>query len=471
MGFLVPVLLFTCSHSVGGFKPQLPGVREACGARFSQPPVVLGHPTSRRAERLVALEGISRRDRLGKWARENAPLVVTALPVGLVSWYLGAVAPAPLLRRGICMSRMPVAAADKSGRYVERQGPEQTIRDYLAGSGTKQNYLVVYGPRGAGKSTTVQHCLLDRPGVVCVSVNENTEPSLARAVMNEAQSPLSPVLKALTASKVQRSNDKDLELMLKAVREQLGRQPTVVLDVARAAPEGTVDKCARFLKELTHDRTACRGILVLSSSYAVAEMTPDPARQRFAHVASFEEQQAREALGQRLRSKVPSSAVLEEIKDIVVNETMFAAELADADDVIPSCADGATGAEQLEAARAWADALKARALDDVLYVLNKGDADDIDLRGKRGFHADRLLRELLESDGPIKIARTMYLPIPKEFAQKLRVADEGRHALVLDLVAGTVAFGTPAHRRAAMSLLQNRPRPDDGFGDDVIPTV
>jgi len=70
---------------------------------------------------------------------------------------------------------------------VADAGTDAAVEDVVDASADVVTYLVVYGPRGAGKSTAVQHCLRVRPGVVYVSVSDETGPSLARAVLSKAQ--------------------------------------------------------------------------------------------------------------------------------------------------------------------------------------------------------------------------------------------------------------------------------------------
>jgi hypothetical protein len=160
--------------------------------------------------------------------------------------------------------RMPVGQADKQRIYVERPELEDELKRYV--DGPERLYLVVAGMRGAGKSTTVQHVLHDREGVVYVSVSEDLKVVPARLVLSklQANSRFARPLDSL----VEKGTDEHIATIFKRAAAEHRRvhpdtpqwQPVVVYDVKGHVSGSTVTALAKHLKELTHDLGCARGI-------------------------------------------------------------------------------------------------------------------------------------------------------------------------------------------------------------------
>ena len=361
--------------------------------------------------------------------------------------------------------RMPVAQADEERIYVERPELEDELKRYL--DGPERLYLVVAGMRGAGKSTTVQHVLHGREGVVYVSVSEDLKVVPARLVLSELQTSLrfSRPLNSL----VEKGTDKHIATIFKRAAAKHRRvhpdtpqwQPVLVYDVKGHVSGSTVTALAKHLKELMHDLGCGRGILVLSDAFAVSSLPTDRSRQLFVRVDDMPLKDAKALLIKRLAAVgVTSPVVQQEAAEHILPLTTRASDLTKSALAVGAHAEEK---EQRLAVHTAVDLLRSDAAQDVKETLKIGDTADKHLRGEQGFHVHRLMAELLRTGRPVSINDTKYLEGAQLFAAKVRASENAKVALKVDLVNRTVDFGTAAHRSAAAEILEARGEPNDGF--------
>lgn len=363
----------------------------------------------------------------------------------------------------ILRARMP---AGPSRMYVERSDLESVLTHYL--EGPSEQYLIVAGMRGTGKSTAVQHVLRNRDGVIYIPVSKN-EIDPARLVISALQA------SARFASPInilaQGGQDAHIATIFERAAAKHRRihpdaphwQPTVVVEVRGEVEGSTVAALAKHLKVLTQDLACARGVLVFSSAHDVESLPADESRQAYVRVDDLSQEEALKLLAKLLsQAGVASPKVHTEAIERILPLTTRASHLTK---FASAVAEQADEAEQVAAVRAAAEERLCSAAHDVQETLKLGEADDRDLRGRQGFHAHRLMTELLETGTPVRVNETAYLEIPKQFSVKVRTSDRAQLTLKLDLVRGTVDFGTPAHRCAAAELLSKRGKPADGFDE------
>jgi hypothetical protein len=84
-----------------------------------------------------------------------------------------------------------------------------------------------------------------------------------------------------------------------------GWRPTLVLEITQSGDKDLIKNACNLLKLITHDKALCHGILVLSSSFAVAELPEDEDRQRFLRVGTFSRDEASAHLEANLKANLP----------------------------------------------------------------------------------------------------------------------------------------------------------------------
>jgi hypothetical protein len=189
-------------------------------------------------------------------------------------------------------ARVPLPSADEQGVYVGRPELEGVIkafvREAVSQAGT---YLIVVGERGAGKTTVVDHALsqLDS-GALVVPLDEMSSMTsdLDALIMRAALKQYNAQAKSSFASSEPLPGGYLAERLAEA-KNPLGegKRVTIVLDVQQSSNGPLIRTACARLKKLAHDKPLCHAILVLSSSFAAAELTLDPARQTFVRVGAF----------------------------------------------------------------------------------------------------------------------------------------------------------------------------------------
>jgi hypothetical protein len=169
--------------------------------------------------------------------------------------------------------------------FVHRPMVEQKLLDWFtAGVNTT---LIVYGPRGAGKTTLVHNALVNRTGIINVGVSP-ASPSIACQVVKLLR--LTSENGALLCDEMT-----DLkQLFVNAQAKLNGSLPVIVVDVA-AEPENAeqlANLVVRQAKRLVVDKQMARCILVFSDAsvvFALNEHGPShTVVHRFAHCGRSE---------------------------------------------------------------------------------------------------------------------------------------------------------------------------------------
>jgi hypothetical protein len=331
--------------------------------------------------------------------------------------------------KAILVSRAPRSLADEANLYVPRPALEAALESYMrtpwsdAGS-----YLVIAGARGAGKTTLMLHVLSKLGGgVVVVPLSKETnaeEINLGQRVVQVVLKEYAPQRLSLVGSSV--ASKADLYQRLKWATaeyrcdhpEDQGWRPTVVFEVNESDDRDLLKMVCTLLKDLTHDKGLCHGVLVLSSSFAVAALPDDAGRRRFLRVGSFSREEASTRLDRvfaALPKEVASDAAVAEAKARALALTSRASLLGTLTESLCSATSEADFRARVET---WASEFEAEARNDV---------EGADTNALNTFHRDeadyplrRLLRELVDTGAPVKLPTGRYKFTIEEFASKIR---------------------------------------------------
>jgi energy-coupling factor transporter ATP-binding protein EcfA2 len=349
--------------------------------------------------------------------------------------------------------RVPPPAADEVNRYVLRRELEAALEAYVKQPFSEAGaYLVLYGPRGAGKSTLVEHVLSESgAGIVVVKTGDAQSADLDTLVVDTAleqhrkAQPGTYVLAKALKGQLYARLAQATQAYRAAHPDEPHWRPTVVFDIDKSGDSKLIASVCTHAKLLAHDKGLCHAIIVLSSSFAVAAMPADPARQKFLRVGSFSREEASAVLDKALATlpkEVASDAAVAAVKARVLPLTTLAKFIAE---VAAELRGSASEADLRARAEAWASALEAAARKDVQGVLTIA---HITQNGREFTVAD-LMRDVLDAGAPVELPTANYGVRARQFAAAIRETDEGRATFDVDLVAKTVDFATGAHRSAA----------------------
>ncbi|KAJ1640797.1 hypothetical protein T492DRAFT_898208 [Pavlovales sp. CCMP2436] len=319
--------------------------------------------------------------------------------------------------------------ADQMDEYVPRLEPEALLEAYLQQPESKAaTYFVVYGARGAGKSTLVKHVLSKSgAGIVVVETGDAQGPDLDTLVVDTAlkqhragQPGMYVPSEALKGQLYER-----LEQVTQAYREahpdEPHWRPTVVFDVNKLGDSKLIASVCAHAKQLTHDEGLCHAIVVLSCSFAVAKLPEDPGRQEFLRVGSFSCEEASAVLDATLLAlpkEVASDAAVAAVNERVLPLTTLAK---------------------------FASAFEAAARQNVEDALTLEDM----VRNGCAFTVADLMRDLLDAGAPVKLPTAKYKVIAERFAATIRTSRAATATFNVDLISQRVDFASGAHRAAA----------------------
>ena len=355
----------------------------------------------------------------------------------------------------ILAARVPPPHADQEREYVPRRELEAALEAYLQQPSSKA-YLVVYGPRGAGKSTLVEHVLSKSgAGIVVVTTGDAQSADLDTLVVNTAleQRRVAQPGTYVPAEALKRQLHERLAQATQARRaahpDEPHWRPTVVFDINKSGDSELIASVCTRAKQLAHDKVLCHVIIVLSSSFAVAAMPADRGRQKFLHVGSFSREEAAAALDAALATlpkEVASDAAVAAVKARVLPLTTLAKFIAE---VAAELRGSASEADLRARAEAWASAHEAAARMDVQGTLTIVVRVDDGIVENRAVPMRNLMRELLDAGAPVTLPTANYGVTAESFAAKIRESGPARATFDVDLVTVEVDFATGAHRSAA----------------------
>jgi hypothetical protein len=385
--------------------------------------------------------------------RANEISTKVAEPAALQAYRESDIGRARMETDAILGARVPPPAADELNRYVPRRELEAALEAYLQQARSEAYaYLVVYGARGAGKSTLVEHVLSKSgSGIVVVKAGEAKGADLDTFVVDTAleQRRVAQPGTYVPTEALPRQLYARLAQVTEAYRaahpDEPHWRPTVVFEIERSSDGALIESVCWRAKQLAHDKLLCHVIVVLSSSFAVAEMPDDDERQKFLRVGSFSREEASAVLDATLVTlpkEVASDAAVAAVKARVFPLTTLAKLIAE----LGAELRGSTSEADLRTrAEAWASAFEANARIDVTGALT---LEHITLNGRKFTVAD-LMRDLLNAGAPVELPTSMYFVPAHLFASKIRESDRAKATFGVDLVAQTVDFATGAHRSAA----------------------
>jgi hypothetical protein len=360
--------------------------------------------------------------------------------------------------KAILAARAPPSKADELKAYVQRVELEDTLRSFLRQPlDDPGSYMVVFGPRGAGKSTLVSHVLNEMgEGTLVVEIDQASN-NLESFVVEQA-------LKEYRLSKFGYATSTPLENVKLArrleaaanVRREKGWRPTLVLEVDRLGDSQLIQTVCRLLKKITHDRSLCHGLLVLSSSFAVAALPEDRGRQRFLRVGAFSRDEASAFLDVKFKAKLPqhvaASAVLHAVTERTLQLTTLPNDLGN----FAAMVIGSESEQDFVArAEAWTSKFEGIARRDVKGA-DTPELNDL-IRDKIGQERRSpmrdLMRELLDNGAPVELPTASFYLSSVTFASIIRTSLEAKAVFNVDLVSKTVDFASGAHCKAAAELL------------------
>jgi hypothetical protein len=365
----------------------------------------------------------------------------------------------------ILAARAPPSAADKLHVYVERAELERTLESFVLEPITAGgSYMVVVGPRGSGKSTLVSHVLSKMgEGVIVVPIDASTTVSDLKAhILQEALIQYKPRSRSFYATSTPLEG-KHLAERLKAAasaRGEEGWRPTLVLEITESGDSALVRSACTLLKGLTHDQPLCHGLIVLSSSFAVAELPDDGGRQRFLRVGAFSHGEASAHLDANFKAHLPEKVATVEavaaVKERILPLTMLPKYVSA---FTTAMLGSKSEADFLARAEAWASEVEAAARRDVKGADTKklNDLFRDDIGQEHRFPMRDLMRELLDTGAPVQLPTASFDLSSSAFASTIRTSQEAKAVFHVDLVSKTVDFASGAHRKAAAELLPPPP--------------
>jgi GTPase SAR1 family protein len=234
--------------------------------------------------------------------RDGFFFVLATISTAFISFYFGSVQkvqdPAENTMRFLTVQdiRESTVIADSKleKNYVHRPAVEKELNEYIEGKPTKK-YLIVYGPKGAGKSSVVLKTLSEKKGVALVEVPNGADKAqlskmVAQAVMNtkqEVSTDSDEVYKTLRKIKDDIANDKNADK---------GNYPTIVFEVERGGTDEDIRLIENVRSLSKKFSTVANVIIILSEAIAVTTFGRDPKREKYMYVGDMTREEAKQLL-------------------------------------------------------------------------------------------------------------------------------------------------------------------------------
>jgi len=340
---------------------------------------------------------------------------------------------------------LPNIAAAHKEVLVERKELEDLIAAH-ARKAVSEEYLVVAGPRGSGKTTLVKKMLLGREKVVYVSLKSEVQ-TIQAVLRGKLGIPSGEPL--------------DLEHCFEAFEGLTGEaKPVLVVELDSNVSADAVRQQSQEMKILCSDQNLAHGILVLSDANAVFKLNPDPKRQRILWVGDLDENEANALLDNfgvlqrgdpdlaRLRDRLfrevganPQNLVLKGSEAKTAKEEAVAA--------ISSSSDP-TGAERAKAAKAAERAFYERYIHEEQQDALK-EVDNLLTQAESKGDFRRLLLALLKNPAGVKSHEVHFSSL--EASEEIK--PKGFHAVTYNSEAKSFQFYSKAHEHAARAWFEH----------------
>ena len=193
------------------------------------------------------------------------------------------------LTNSLAMSRPSFQGVRKqAGDYISRPALEALILAVYENVTLSGGYYsIVYGVKGAGKSTVVQAALEGKTGVVVVSVYAD----------DTRETVITKIYRSCGRIRLASSSSQEItDALLNATKERVGRPVTIVFEVESASSSDVVMSIVKHIaKEFAE---AANVLLVLPEANAVLGFGEDP-RQKFIFVDEMTREEARQYVEKR----------------------------------------------------------------------------------------------------------------------------------------------------------------------------
>ena len=201
------------------------------------------------------------------------------------------------------------AVAD--GEFVERQEERKTFLATV--NGEDKDTVFVYGPRGSGKTSLIQHALQGRNGVFEIKIQTTTG--------NEA---LTEFIEEVSKQVDFFGNPQD-RAFVEDVFAACRVRPIVVVDLERKCSAEVLEAVLTACKVLSYDnrkKKAAKLVVALSGSRAAVESTMDLVKLRCVgvHIGFFQKAEALKYTTDRVPTSFRDPKRRDEIAELVVNE-------------------------------------------------------------------------------------------------------------------------------------------------------
>ena len=187
--------------------------------------------------------------------------------------------------------------------YVERPELLKQISDIFDRKESNEQYFIMYGAKGVGKSTIAERAAKGRKGVMMIRM---TTASSRNDVMLE----LTEVLKVREL----KPKTTDFISALNKAKSSDGTLPTIIVEIEI---ENRLDKSSgiKAIRGVAKDLSAvCNFLIILSEANAVLEFGNDMDREKFIYVGELTEPEAREYI-----SKLKMELSEKDIKHVMDN--------------------------------------------------------------------------------------------------------------------------------------------------------
>jgi hypothetical protein len=201
-----------------------------------------------------------------------------------------------------CQIQLPAAIASEANVYIGRSELENQLRSFVSTKAQTGDMLVLYGPRGSGKSELVNRTLCNLPFVLRVDnvTAYNTEEDIIVKL----------AVQLFGFKKSVKKWENSLIPLIKEVSDKYGIAPTVVFDIAGiASNEYGINAVRNVCSKLS---SSCRCVILLPEPHHVLPFVTSPGSERLVLVGDLSDNDA----VQLLRNK-NASLTEAEMKEVI----------------------------------------------------------------------------------------------------------------------------------------------------------